>query len=103
MKRRSFLGSIGLVFLTLKSWASQSGDSEASEVVVSPGKEFFLPANPKKGQKYRFSANKEWIANPGTIRRNGQLIMGESSDLMLDTEVSFTLIYSDSENGWVFV
>lgn len=61
-----------------------------------------LPANPAVGDEIRFfDLRKTFDTFALTLARNGRLIMGDSSDLVVNTEsASFTLVYSGNTYGW---
>ena len=61
-----------------------------------------LPASPAVGDEIRFfDLRKTFDTFALTLARNGRLIMGDSSDLVVNTEsASFTLVYSGDTYGW---
>lgn len=64
-----------------------------------------LPASPTRGTTVQFiDINfplSSILTNPVTVSRNGELIMGLTDDLVLDTEnASISLVYSDAARGW---
>lgn len=104
MKRRYFLGSLGLSILAIKSWAPKlSNQSEApDQVTLSSGSIFELPANPRSNQKVSFFGSEEWLTEPAVVKRNGHLIMGYDMDLTLDTNEDFSLVYDAKMKSWIF-
>ena len=62
-----------------------------------------LPPSPTQGDKVRIiDYKKSADANTLTVNRNGSNIMGDASDLTVETEgASFELIYIDASNGWI--
>ena len=59
-----------------------------------------LPASPATGDTVSV-VNRSGTTTP-IVARNGQNIMGLGQDLTLDKDgSSFTLVYTDSSNGWV--
>ncbi len=62
-----------------------------------------LPSSPTQGDKVRIIDYKKAAdANTLTVNRNGSNIMGDASDLTVETEgASFELIYTDASNGWI--
>ena len=61
-----------------------------------------LPASPQVGDTVRvFDSARTFDTNACTIARNGNLIMGDSADLTVDSEgASFDLVYSGATYGW---
>lgn len=61
-----------------------------------------LPSSPSEGDTVGIKALD--LTNAITVARNGSNIEGVASDLTVNVEKSgFTLVYSDSTNGWVVV
>lgn len=62
-----------------------------------------LPATPAKGDVIRiFDAAKTFDTNNLTIARNGQLIMGLTENVTVDTEgAAFDLVYYNPSQGWM--
>ena len=61
-----------------------------------------LPASPVKGDSVRiFDVAKTFDSNNLTIGRNGNPIMGDASDLTINTEgAAFELVFYDGTQGW---
>ena len=61
-----------------------------------------LPAAPNKGDTIRFfDVAKTFDSNNLTIGRNGKPIMGDSSDMTVNTEgAAFDLVFYDNSSGW---
>ena len=61
-----------------------------------------LPANPIKGDSIRiFDVAKTFDSNALTVGRNGNPIMGDASDLTVNTEgAAFELVFYDGTQGW---
>jgi hypothetical protein len=61
-----------------------------------------LPASPAKGDSVRiFDIAKTFDSNNLTIARNGKPIMGDASDLTINTEgAAFELVFYDNSQGW---
>ena len=61
-----------------------------------------LPASPTNGDSIKVS-NRSGVAT-ATVARNGEKIMGATSDLTIDKlNAGFELIYSGSAQGWVLI
>jgi len=61
-----------------------------------------LPASPSIGDSIKIS-NRSNVATC-VLGRNGNNILGDASDLTLDTpSASFELVYTDTTNGWVII
>ena len=61
-----------------------------------------LPGSPNKGDTIRFfDVAKTFDSNNLTIGRNGKPIMGDSSDMTVNTEgAAFDLVFYDNSSGW---
>jgi len=61
-----------------------------------------LPSSPTLGDTIRFyDVAGSFDSNTFTVNRNGQPIMGDSSNLTVDTEnAAFELVYSNATFGW---
>ncbi len=61
-----------------------------------------LPASPVKGDSVRiFDVAKTFDSNALTVGRNGNPIMGDASDLTVNTEgAAFELVFYDGTQGW---
>ena len=61
-----------------------------------------LPASPVKGDSVRiFDVAKTFDSNNLTVGRNGNTIMGDASDLVVNTEgAAFELVFYDGTQGW---
>lgn len=103
MKRRYFLGGLGLSILSFKNWFPKiSSPAETLQPIrVAPGATFELPARPRANQKFSFIGSDAWASSPATIKRNGCLIMGYDQDLTLDTNNDFSLAYDENLKSWV--
>jgi hypothetical protein len=103
MQRRSFLGAIPLILLSVKTFAlGQKNEKNDGVVKLSSGEEFKLPARIEEGERIQFKVSGSQM-QPPIIRRNGHLIMGESQDMALDRDFAFTLVYANKEKGWVLI
>jgi hypothetical protein len=61
-----------------------------------------LPASPNTGDSIKIS-NRSGVAT-AVIARNGNKIMGATSDLTIDKlNAGFEMIYSGSAQGWVLI
>lgn len=104
MKRRYFLGALGLSFLSFKQlfFKPRVAQNETQQVIhLKPGNTFELPLNPSKDHKFLFAGSKDWLHNPAFIKRNGNLIMGYEMDLTLDTNNDFSLVFDKQNNTWI--
>ena len=72
-------------------------DTSAAAVTVT------LPASPSVGNEVHFLDGKlSFNSNNLTIGRNSEPILGNASDLVVNTNgQSFTLVYANSTKGWV--
>lgn len=61
-----------------------------------------LPATPSVGQYvYVVDVTSSFSANPLTVARNGEYIMGLAEDMVVTTNnAAFKLLYSSAANGW---
>ena len=61
-----------------------------------------LPGSPVKGDSIRiFDVTKSFDSNALTVGRNGNPIMGDASDLTVNTEgAAFELVFYDGTQGW---
>jgi hypothetical protein len=61
-----------------------------------------LPGSPVQGDSVRiFDANSTFDSNALTVGRNGNPIMGDTSDLTINTEgAAFELVFYDGTQGW---
>jgi hypothetical protein len=63
-----------------------------------------LPQTPNKGDEIRLmDAGLNFATNNLTISRNGKPIMGDSEDLVVDTDgAAFALVFINNTVGWIF-
>lgn len=104
MKRRYFLGSLGLSVLIPKNWTfgfKQNQNETTDSIDLKAGQIFELPASPANNQRISFYASKDWLFNPATVKRNGNLIMGYDMDLTLDTLNDFHLTFDKKNKTWI--
>jgi len=71
-------------------------DTSAAAVTIT------LPASPTLGDTVRFIDKSGTFATYNlTVGRNGQKIMGDTADMVVDTSnAAFNLVYSDATSGW---
>jgi hypothetical protein len=71
-------------------------DTSAGAVTIT------LPASPALGDTVRFIDKSGTFSTYNlTVARNGQKIMGDSVDMIVDTNnAAFNLVYSDDTSGW---
>ena len=69
---------------------------------TSGGRTITLPSSPALGDTIRiFDVARTFDSNACTIGRNCEKIMGDSSDMTIDSEgASFDMVYSGSSQGW---
>ena len=73
--------------------------AQTTYIVTANSITLTLPASPTTGDRISFSP-KDTTINSYTIARNGNNIMGNASDLTVDTAATFSLLYN-STVGWV--
>ena len=88
----------GRTNVTLQSTSLNPVVAQTTYIVTATGITLTLPASPTAGDRIGFQPASSSI-NSYTIARNGNTIMGLSSDLTVDSAAPFDLVYTGS--GWV--
>ena len=88
----------GRTNVTLQSTSLNPLVAQTTYIVTATGITLTLPASPTAGDMIGFRPASSSI-NSYTVARNGNTIMGLSSDLTVDSAAPFDLVYTGS--GWV--
>ena len=88
----------GRTSVTLQSTSLNPVVAQTTYIVTATGITLTLPASPTTGDMIGFRPASSSI-NSYTVARNGNTIMGLSSDLTVDSAAPFDLVYTGS--GWV--
>ena len=88
----------GRTNVTLQSTSLNPVVAQTTYIVTATGITLTLPAAPTAGDRIGFRPASSSI-NSYTVARNGNTIMGLSSDLTVDSAAPFDLVYTGS--GWV--
>ena len=85
---------------TVTSWSTVMVDTATSGAFTVT-----LPASPTQGERIRFIDFKKNCDSAAlTIARNGKPIMGDSSDMTVNTEgAAFELMFWDNTSGWILM
>lgn len=71
------------------------------QIILNEGITYTLKATPSAGDCVRIAVGGDWSTTNSTVARNGSNIMGDGTDLVLDTNRAFCLTYKDATQGWV--
>jgi len=106
MKRRQFFAhSLSLFFaMVCRNPVANAveGAGALRQITLGAGELFELPASPKGGEVFHFSASGDWSKGPARILGNGQPMIGGDPDLTVDINADFSLVYKDATVGWDF-
>ena len=91
-----YLYSVKVGGFTAESWQAYFVDTTAGFIAAT------LPLNPTMGDTIRFfDLAGTFDTNPLVVVRNGELIMGDNTDMQVNTvNAAFDIVYSNSTYGW---